>query len=93
MVGTLAASFQPAQVDLVRAVLASGTRTVTVALRTPWELAAYPEAPVHVATYGIHPPSLEALAGALFGRIPFRGRLPVSIPGVAPLGHGVGVAV
>ncbi len=88
VIGSLAASFDPAQAALVRAVLASGTPAVTVALRTPWELAAYPEAAVHVATYGIHPPSLEALAAALFGRIPFAGQLPVAIPGIAARGHG-----
>lgn len=34
-------------------------------------------------TYSILPDSLDALAAALAGAIPFRGRLPVSVPGFA----------
>ena len=51
---------------------------VTVALRTPWDLDAYPRARTHVAAYGILPPTMDALAAALVGAIPFRGRLPVA---------------
>lgn len=89
VVGTLAATFRPEQAELVAAVLAAGRPTVTVALRTPWELAAYPDAGIHVASYGILPASLDALADALFGVIPFRGQLPVAIPGIAELGQAV----
>jgi beta-N-acetylhexosaminidase len=89
VVGTLAASLDPAQVALVDAILDTGRPTVTVAMRTPWDLAAYPRATTHVCTYGILPPSMDALAAALFGAIPFRGRLPVTIPGVARTGDGI----
>ena len=78
VVGTISASADPAQVRLVEALLATGRPVVTVALRTPWDLAAYPRARTHVAAYGILEPTLTALAGALFGAIPFRGRLPVA---------------
>lgn len=89
VVGTLSASFDPAQAALVEAVLATGTPTFTVALRTPFDLAVYPAAAGHACSYGILPPSLDALAAALFGRAPFRGRLPVAIPGLYPAGHGL----
>jgi beta-N-acetylhexosaminidase len=67
---------------------------VTVALRTPWDLAAYPEAGTHACTYSILPESMMALASALFGRgvgdgSGFPGRLPVSIDGIARRGHGL----
>jgi beta-N-acetylhexosaminidase len=88
IVGTIAASFDRAQVGLVEAVLDTGVPTVTVALRTPYDLAAYPAARTHACTYGILAPSLVALAAALFGAVPFAGRLPVSIPDIAPLGPG-----
>jgi beta-N-acetylhexosaminidase len=89
IVGTIAANLDPAQAELVHAVLASGSATVTVALRTPFDLGAYQDVPVHVCTYGLLPASMDALAAALFGRIPFRGRLPAAIPGIAPTGHGL----
>jgi beta-N-acetylhexosaminidase len=78
VVGTISASADPAQVRLVEALLDAGRPVVTVALRTPWDLASYPRSRTHVVAYGILPPTLEALAGALFGAIPFRGRLPVA---------------
>ena len=78
VVGTIAASADPAQVRLVEALLETGRPVVTVALRTPWDLAAYPRARTHVAAYGILPPTLSALAAALTGAIAFQGRLPVA---------------
>ena len=89
VVGTIDAT--PAQTLLVESVLATGVPTVTVAMRTPYDLGAYPEAPTHVCTYGILPPSLDALAAALFGGS-MPGRLPVAIPGLYPVGHGTGSA-
>ena len=89
VLGTFSAHLQPAQAALAAAVLASGTPTVTVALRTPWDLLAYPSARTHVCTYGILPPSMEALAAALLGEAPFAGRLPVDIAGLYPRGHGL----
>jgi beta-N-acetylhexosaminidase len=89
VVGTYAAHLQPAQAALVAAVVATGTPVVTVALRTPWDLLAYPSARTHVASYGILPPSMDALAAALLGEVPFEGRLPVEIAGLHPRGHGV----
>ena len=89
VVGTFAAHLQPAQATLAAAVLAAGKPTVTVALRTPWDLPAYPSARTHVCSYGILPPSMEALAAALLGEAPFVGRLPVAIAGLYPRGHGL----
>lgn len=77
ILGTISASLEPRQATLVRAVLATGRPTVTVALRTPWDLEAYPEAGTHLCTYSILDPSLHALADVLFGRESATGRLPV----------------
>jgi beta-N-acetylhexosaminidase len=89
VLGTFSAHLQPAQAALAAAVLAAGRPTVTVALRTPWDLLAYPAARTHVCSYGILPPSMEALASALLGETPFTGRLPVEIGGLYPRGHGL----
>jgi beta-N-acetylhexosaminidase len=89
VVGTLGASLRPAQGELVRALLQTGMPTVTIALRTPWDLTVYPEARTHVCSYGILPPTMEALAAALFGEIPFRGHLPVVLADLYPRGHPV----
>ncbi len=89
IVGTFSAHLQPAQAALAAAVLASGKPTVTIALRTPWDLLAYPSTRTHVCSYGILPASTEALAAALLGEAPFAGRLPVDIAGLYPRGHGL----
>jgi len=80
ILGTINATAHPAQAELVKKLIKQGTRVVTVALRMPYDLAAYPEASTYICTYSILPPAMEALAEALFGRIAFTGQLPVSIP-------------
>ena len=89
VLGTVAAFTRPAEAAMARVLLAAGVPTVTVALRTPFELAAYPASATHACSYGILAPSCEALAAALFGEIPFAGRLPAPIPGLYPVGHGL----
>lgn len=79
VVGSIAASLDPAQVRLVEAVLATGRPTVTVALRTPWDLPAYPAADTHLCTYSILAPSLAALSDVLAGTAQPVGRLPVTL--------------
>lgn len=89
IVGTINAFAQSNQAALVEALLDSGVPTVVVALRLPYDLKAYPRAPVYICTYSTLPPSMVALAQALWGQIPFVGRLPVSISELYPLGYGL----
>jgi len=89
IVGTTNALVEPGQAALVDALMGTGVPMVAVGLRLPYDLAAYPDAPTYVCTYGILTPSMEALAGALWADGPFQGRLPVSIPGLYAVGHGV----
>jgi beta-N-acetylhexosaminidase len=89
VVGTIDAIRQPSQIELVRALAATGRQTVAVALRTPWDVALYPADVAAVCTYSILP---DALASALAGAIPFAGRLPVSVSGVAGLPSARSVA-
>jgi beta-N-acetylhexosaminidase len=89
VVGTVSANLVAAQAALGEAALASGKPTIAVALRTPWDLLTYPSARTYVCSYGILPPTMEALAAALMGVAPFAGRLPVAITGLHPRGHGL----
>ena len=82
IVGTIDSVRHPGQAALVDALAAGGTPTIAVALRTPWDVATYPAGVTAVCTYSILPDSLDALAAALFGAIPFAGRLPVAVDGV-----------
>jgi beta-N-acetylhexosaminidase len=86
----------PGQIALVRRLADSGKPMAAVAMGTPYDLMAYPEVPAYVAAFvqsfvPIHitaPHVVRALVRVLFGGAP-RGRLPVHIPGLYPLGHGL----
>jgi len=82
VLGTLNAFASPNQAEFVRQGLKLGIPTVVAALRLPYDLMVFPEAQTYICTYSILEPSMQALAKALFGRISFEGRLPVSIPGL-----------
>jgi beta-N-acetylhexosaminidase len=89
VVGTISAHLRRPQAALAEAVLSAGAPVVTIALRTPWDLPAYPAARTHVCSYGLLPPTMEAVAAALVGEIPFSGRLPVEVGRQYPRGHGL----
>ena len=89
VVGTIAAEPGSAQADLVDALLATGRPVVTAALRTPWDLLAYPDAETHLCTYSVLPDSLDALALALVGRLEPSGKLPVPLGDLYAAGHGL----
>jgi beta-N-acetylhexosaminidase len=91
IVVTLAADAQPAQARLVEAILSTGTPTVTVAMRTPWDLGSYPGSGTHICAYAIVPASVGAVADAIVGKQPIGGHLPVDLPGLYPRGHGMEV--
>lgn len=80
IVGTLNASDDPAQAALVRALIERGQRPIVVALRTPYDLAAFPDVDAYLCTYSIRRVSIEAVAAALFGDFVPTGTLPCTIP-------------
>ncbi|MCW3794504.1 beta-N-acetylhexosaminidase [Paenibacillus sp. LS1] len=56
-----------------------GKPLTVVALRSPYDLLAIPSAEVYVAAYESRPLAMDSVAQALMGRIPFAGKLPVTI--------------
>jgi beta-N-acetylhexosaminidase len=79
IIGTVDALTHPGQARMVDSLVANGVPIIAVALRTPYDLAAYPSVQSYACTYGIQPANLLALVDALTGRIPFRGQLPVRL--------------
>ncbi|MBM3493687.1 MAG: beta-N-acetylhexosaminidase [Armatimonadetes bacterium] len=57
-----------------------GARLTVVAVRNPYDIAAYPEVANYVCTYGTRECSISALAEALAGVVTAAGRLPVTLP-------------
>jgi beta-N-acetylhexosaminidase len=81
VVGTINATQHHGQGALVNGLLDAEASVVAVALRLPYDLAAYPRVKTYACTYSLQPASLQALADTLWGLIPFQGRLPVTVEG------------
>jgi beta-N-acetylhexosaminidase len=64
-------------------------KTVLVALGNPYLAAQFPEVENYLCTFSNAPVSEISAVKALFGEIPIRGRLPVTIPGIAARGSGI----
>jgi len=62
---------------------------VLVALGSPYVVSAFPDAGAAAVAYGWSDPLQRALAAALTGEIPWTGHLPVTVPGLYPVGYGL----
>lgn len=82
IVGTIAADQFSGQGELVRALIDAGHTVIAVALRTPYDILAYPDVAAYLCAYGIRSATTEAVARVLFGEITARGVLPCAIPGI-----------
>ncbi|TDD87204.1 glycoside hydrolase family 3 protein [Actinomadura darangshiensis] len=87
----------PGQMNLVKALIATGRPVVVIAVRDPYDIAWFPGATTYLATYSYTAEALRSAAETLFGELDPRGRLPVAIPvrddpdGVLyPFGYGLG---
>ena len=74
---------------LTEIVKTAGAKTIVVAFGDPYTGGSIPGIETYVCTYSNTVVSATSLARALFGEIPIHGRLPVSIPNLAPRGTGL----
>jgi beta-N-acetylhexosaminidase len=73
----------------VEALTTTGKPVILIALGNPYLLRNFPNVSAYLATFSTVPPSETAAVKALWGEIPIRGHLPVSIPGLAKSGDGI----
>ena len=85
-----------AQQKLVKLLLATGVPVVVVAVRDPYDIAYFIEAPTYLATYSYSPVAVEAVARVITGQVSPTATLPVDIPVAGdpstvlyPFGHGL----
>jgi beta-N-acetylhexosaminidase len=64
-------------------------KTVVVSFGSPYFLSDFPQIDNYVCAYSNAITSETSAVKALFGEIPFRGRLPITIPGIAQRGSGL----
>jgi beta-N-acetylhexosaminidase len=70
----------------------SGKPVITLALGSPYLIERFPQAETWLSAFGISDVAQISLARALFGEIPVRGHVPVTIPGI-PLKAGFGIEI
>jgi beta-N-acetylhexosaminidase len=62
---------------------------IVVSFGSPYLLQQFPDVQAYLCAYGAAESSQRAALGALFGEYELRGRLPVTLPGLAALGYGL----
>ena len=75
--------------EFVRALARKPVRTALVSFADPYLLRQVPEAGTYLIAWGGFGASQVAAARAIAGAAPITGRLPITIPGVAPYGAGL----
>jgi beta-glucosidase-like glycosyl hydrolase/CubicO group peptidase (beta-lactamase class C family) len=70
------------QAALAEQVYKTGKPVITVGLGSPYLIEDFPKAETWLAAFGISDVAQISIARALFGELPVRGHLPVTVPGV-----------
>lgn len=84
IVGTISAEQYPDQAKLITALQERGDSPIVIALRTPYDILAFPTIQTYLCAYGIREATTEAITKVLFGEIPATGILPCEIPDITP---------
>lgn len=82
VVGTITANNDASQGAFVNALIERGQQVIAIALRTPYDLVAFPQVRAYLCAYGIREVTTEAIARVLFGEIEATGVLPCEIPNI-----------
>lgn len=77
---------------MVDRLLAAGKPVVVACFGSPYLAERFPAAKTWIAAFSTADVAQRAMGRALFGQVAVGGRLPVHIPGVAPLGAGLDLA-
>jgi beta-N-acetylhexosaminidase len=70
------------QATFAEKLLKNGKPVITVGLGSPYLIERFPQAETWLAAFGISDVAQISIARALFGQIPIRGHLPVTVPGL-----------
>ena len=76
-------------IQLVQEAAANCTPVVVVSFGSPYFLRHFSDVDSYLCAYRWDSQAQKAAAKALFGEIDIKGRLPVSLPGLYPLGYGL----
>ena len=83
---------QDDEAAVVDRLLAAGKPVIVACFGSPYLVERFPAAKTWIAAFSTVDVAQRAVGRALFGQVPIGGRLPVNIPGAAPLGAGLDLA-
>lgn len=78
-------------IHLIKEMAKLSKSVVVVSFGSPYFLRHFPEVNAYLCAYRYADEAMIAAAKALFGEIDIQGKLPISIPGLFPIGHGLTV--
>jgi beta-N-acetylhexosaminidase len=90
--GKGSAALPKAGVTIAHRLIASQAPLLVISFGNPYLLGAMPQSPSYLLAYNLFPVSQRAAARAFVGETDLNGKLPVSLPGLYPRGHGLSVA-
>jgi beta-N-acetylhexosaminidase len=73
----------------LNSILATGKPVALISLGNPYIVRSFAGVKAYMAAFSTVPPSEAAAVKALYGMIPITGKLPVTIPGIAPWHAGL----
>jgi beta-N-acetylhexosaminidase len=76
-------------IQAVKSLAAEGAKVVVVSFGSPYFLQHFPEVTGYLCAYRQPAEAQAAAARALFGEVEVSGKLPVTLPGLFPRGHGL----
>ncbi|MCS6804669.1 MAG: glycoside hydrolase family 3 N-terminal domain-containing protein [Acidobacteriota bacterium] len=77
------------QLDLLKSLSKLERPVIFIVFGSPYVLSFVPELPSYMLTYEYYPEAERAAVRAIMGEIPITGKLPTSLPGLYPVGHGL----
>lgn len=77
------------QIDLINSLTNSGKEVIVISLGNPYLIRGFEDIDSYICSYGDAPVSVIATIKAIFGEIPFKGKLPISINDNYKFGTGI----
>jgi beta-N-acetylhexosaminidase len=76
-------------VKILRELLSGGKPVIGIGFGNPYILGSFPDLSTYLVAYGDMPSLQRAAARSVFGTQSITGRLPISLPGLHPIGTGI----
>ena len=77
------------QIELLTSLCSVDRPFAFIAFGSPYLLSFLPQLPTYILTYEDYPGAELAAVKTILGQVPFQGKLPITLPELYPIGHGI----